>query len=349
MHNAVAYTRTVVLLAFLLPGSPVFSQGGEDQELRIMFYNTENFFDTADDTLAGDDEFLPGGRMNWTIERYNSKLNSVFKMISAAGTGRPPALVGMCEIENFTVIDDLLKRTFLSKHRYKAIHRDSPDERGIDVCLIYDSDIFSALSYSFLVPPGTPDNPFRSRSVLFAEMKSGRDTLFVFVNHWPSRRRGVLDGQDMREVLAGIIRGKCDSLAGSRGPGAAILIMGDFNCPPDENPLASGITGGTGEAGLVNLSDSLSAKGKGSYRYRGVWEMLDQIIVSRSLLGEGQGFRTSVDSFSVFSPSFLLGRDRVYPGLSPWSTYSGYTYTGGFSDHLPVVISLHHHLKDPPE
>jgi predicted extracellular nuclease len=313
--------------------------------IRVMFYNVENLFDIYDDSVKNDDDFLQGGVMRWTNTRYYRKLNSLYKTIASAGEWNMPEIIAMCEVENRRVIQDLLSKTYLSKYNYGIIHEDSPDLRGIDVCMIYRRDLVEVINYSYLIPSGNEINDFHSRSVLFANLRIKSDTLNMIVNHWPSRRGGALAGEDLRKSIAGMVADVCKTINETSAGNGKILIVGDFNCTPDDTEIEMLINSVCSGSVLVNLSLKLCENGEGSYRYRGTWEMIDQVIVSGSLLNPGQGIYTSADRFRIFRPEFLLENDPVYPGFSPFSTYRGYKYHGGYSDHLPVIVDLF--MKSP--
>jgi len=343
---AIRLTGTLVLSAVLfLKGYP---QDSSVPPVRIMFYNVENCFDTYDDTLTDDDEFTPGGVMRWNFTRYKKKINAIYKTITAAGGWEPPALIALCEIENRKVLEDLVIGTNLSKYGYSIIHEESPDLRGIDVCLIYRKDIIEIVKHKYWIPENTSITDFETRSVLYTKCAVRKDTLHIIVNHWPSKRGGVLSEENLRSELADMIRCRADSIASADTDGAKILIMGDFNCPPN-SPVMKTLTGGTGSGvSLINLSES-KPEWNGTYRYKGIWEMIDQVIVTLQLLDCKEGLFTGSDSFRVFQPDFLMRKDPRYPGVSPFSTYQGYRYQGGFSDHLPILIDLMIRPKDLKE
>lgn len=330
-------TGTLSLIIFILCMG--YSQELPKLPVRFMFYNVENLFDIYDDTLTEDNDFLPGGLMRWNLTRYNRKINSLYKTIIAAGEWNPPDIIALCEIENRKVLEDLLFRTNLLKFDYGILHKDSPDERGIDVSLIYRKDIVEIVFSRYWIPSKSGEDIFKSRSILYAKCLIHKDTVHLFVNHWTSRRGGVLAGERLRMDISDLVRSKVDSIAGTNS-GAKIIITGDFNCTPDDavikrltSPTGSGVT-------LVNLSDSLSDEGLGTYRYAGTWELIDQVIVSDWLLKSKSGLSANMRSFRIFKPDFLLRSDPRFPGSRPFSTYLGYRYQGGFSDHLPVLLDL---------
>lgn len=322
------------LIIVLLSVRTVHSQDVEEP-FRVMFYNIENFFDIHDDTLTDDNSFLPGGAMKWNYSRYNKKLNSLYKTIVAAGDWDPPAVIAFCEIEKRNVLEDLVYNTYLSKFRYGIIHEESPDRRGIDVCLIYRKDLVKVAGYDYLIPD---TNNFASRSVLHARLIIHSDTIHFFINHWPSRRGGVLAGEGNRTQIAKMVKGKVESIL-QRDNRSRIILLGDFNCTPDDAIIRSMIYSSGNDTVLINLSGSL-AKNGGTYRYRGAWEMIDQAMVSKSLVFCKNGIYTNEKMLKILSADFLLQKDPNYPGMCPFSTYRGYRYQGGYSDHLPVLLDL---------
>jgi predicted extracellular nuclease len=325
-----------LLILSLIEG---YSQDAKVQSVRIMFYNVENLFDIYDDTITDDDEFLPGSIRRWNYSRYTRKVNSLYKTILAAGEWSPPEVVALCEIENRKVLEDLVYGTNLSKYNYSIVHQDSPDPRGIDVCLIYRNDIVDVFDYRYMQFRDSRGNQIATRSVLYSKCLVLGDTIHLFVNHWPSRRGGVLAGESFRTRIAGMIRDMADSIASFDDPDARIIVMGDFNATPDDQEINM-IAGKSGSGlSLINLSESLSGE-PGTYRYRGTWEMMDQVIVSDRLLNCSSGICLRPGLLRIFKPDFLLRKDPVYPGMTPFSTWLGYRYQGGYSDHLPVLFDL---------
>jgi hypothetical protein len=309
--------------------------------VRLMFYNTENLFDTDDDTLTDDDEFLPDGLMRWNKTRYFKKINSVYKTIIAAGEWNPPAIVGLCEIENRKVLEDLVYGTALSNFGYGIVHEDSPDPRGIDVCMIFRKDLIRVIDQRAWIPPGVRKEDYHSRSVLYVKCAVFGDTIHLIINHWPSRRGGVLAGEPLREEVALMVRNAVDSLYNvSRGE-LKTIIFGDFNCNTDDPVISSLFKSHVfGDNKLINLADQRPKGVLGTYRYMGTWETLDQVIVSEGLLKSRRGLFTERKDFMIFNPDFLLRNDSKYPGMTTFSTYRGYRYIGGFSDHLPVLLDI---------
>jgi hypothetical protein len=333
------------LVLFVLLVSGCFSQESNKPVVRFVFYNVENFFDTNDDTLRKDNDFLPQGSMRWTPTRYRDKINAIYKVLAAAGEWDSPAIVGFCEIEKKSVLQDLIAETYLQKYNYGIVHEESDDLRGIDVCLIYRKDIVKLLSYRYYKPSGLPDMKSKTRSVLYSKLLIYDDTIHLFLNHWPSRRGGTLAEESLRNGISGMVRGETDSILLSVNGHAKIILGGDFNCTPSDNEILALTAKSQNDTGvyngaLVNLSEVSANKGKGTYRYMGAWEMIDQVIVSDWLLKCSGGLYSNESLFRVFKPDFLLKQDPVYPGFTPFSTYRGFRYQGGFSDHLPVILDM---------
>jgi endonuclease/exonuclease/phosphatase family metal-dependent hydrolase len=335
-------TGTLVLMFLFL----TFSYSQEKYNsvpVRIMFYNTENLFDIADDSLKDDNEFLPSGLMRWNQSRYYKKINSVYKTIIAAGEWTPPAIVALCEIENRKVLEDLVNGTYLSNSGYGIIHEESPDPRGIDVCLLFRKELVQIIDHKSWIPRGIKAADFHTRSVLYLKCVILGDTIHFVVNHWPSRRGGVLPGEPVRSEIAMMIRNAVDSLENVSSGMSKIIIMGDFNCGPDDPVIQLLVNPDrTSAQPLVNLAEKYRSDIPGTYRYMGSWEMLDQIIVTPGLLNCSNGLFTDIRNFRIFRPDFLLKTDSKYPGMTTFSTYRGYRYQGGFSDHLPVLLDLDH-------
>lgn len=325
--------NTVLLL--LIDGLSLFAQVAEPG-IRIMFYNVENAFDISDDPSTEDNDFLPKGSRRWNKSRYDAKIKSIYKVITATGSWDPPEIIGFCEVENRQILQDIVWGTYLSKYKYKIVHEDSPDRRGIDVCMIYNPEKVHVLEYRYMIP--SDQEKFSSRSILYARIAAGYDTLHLFFNHWPSRTGGVLPGNDLRHQLASLIRYKIDSLQIESYGRSKIVVTGDFNSTPDDSEMRILVSGT--ESRMVNLSSEQAKVGTGTYKYKGVWELLDQVLVSECLKNCRTGLRVDNRSFRISEQDFLLVKDPRYPGMMPFSTYRGYRYQNGFSDHLPVILTL---------
>jgi len=320
-----------ILLVLMMASAEVVAQ-----EFTVMFYNTENLFDTVDDTLTDDAEFLPEGERRWTYNRYWKKVDALSRVIASAGGWETPFLVGLCEVENRNVVSDLCTRTVLANAGYSIIHHDSPDSRGIDPALMYRSQHVRVIESRAWIPAMAPGEAFSSRNLLYVKTLIQGDTLHLILCHWPSRRGGVLAAERLREAVASLVISKVDSIQAAAVGSASVIVTGDFNSTPAEPVMARMAE----EGGMVNLSAAMANNEKGSYRYRGLWEMIDQVLVSDIMVTGGGELITSPDDFSVFDASFLLEDDPDYPGKRPMATYRAYKWEGGYSDHLPVLVKI---------
>lgn len=313
---------------------------------RILFYNTENLFDTVDDPLVDDAEFLPGSEKKWTEERYRTKLGQIARVLSDAGGDTLPVLAGFCEVENRKTMEDLIATNPLKNAGYRIVHRESPDRRGIDVALIYRSRYFQLLDYAFMPMRFPFDTAVRTRDVLYARgVLLGIDTLHVFVNHWPSRSGGEVESRPLRVAAATAVRLKVDSVF-SANPQARIVITGDFN----DEPMDLSVTGGLrallsydhpGPGNLYEITPEVKKQSPGgTYKYKGVWNLLDHMVVSGSLLDTTRQMYTRVSDIHVLHMDYLLENDTENLGVRPRRTYLGNYYQGGSSDHLPVCLDI---------
>jgi predicted extracellular nuclease len=334
------------IAALLTPGASEVHEArisDDPKHYRVMFYNTENFFDTRDDSLTNDGEFTPRGAMHWNYDRYNIKLNNLYKTIVALGGWQPPDIAGFCEVENKSILADLLYGTPLLKVPYRIIHANSPDRRGIDVALIYNSKTVTLIQsrYYRIPKPG-----LFTRDILYFKACINRDTCHFFINHWPSRSSGQLKTEDDRFSVASRLSFAIDSIFKTKA-NAKIIIMGDFNDEPDDESLRLKLKALTKHDDLrPNFLYNLSSvpeneKFKGTLKFQGQWNLFDQVIVSGSLLNTDKGLFLLPGSYRIFGPSFLLTPDDKFNGYKPYRTYNGYKYQGGFSDHLPVYVDLY--------
>ncbi|NDV66929.1 endonuclease/exonuclease/phosphatase family protein [Bacteroides sp. 224] len=312
---------------------------------RIAFFNVENLFDVCDDPLKDDNEFLPTSHRRWHYGRYKKKLADVARVITAVGEWEPPALVGLCEIENDTVMRDLTFYSPLKEHTYRYVMTNSPDPRGIDVALLYQRDKFKLLSKQS-IPVKFKETKKVSRDILHVSgLIITKDTIDVFVVHFPSRSGGEKETENYRVQASLCLKNSVDSLMSVR-VSPRIIIMGDFNDYPSNRSISEVLIGKTANQSydrkqLYHLLASKSKKKNwGSYRYKGNWGLLDHIIVSGGLLDNQSCFYTDEDKANVSFLPFMLIEDEKYGGLSPFRTYSGMRYQGGFSDHLPVYADF---------
>jgi len=334
-------SHIILLLVFNLS----FGQA-EDPDFKIMFYNVENLFDITDDPETLDEEFTPGSEKAWDAEKYEKKLEDIAAVILAVDKKDLPEIIGLCEVENRKVLEDLSAVRSLRKGNYGIIHYDSPDERGIDCALLYNKEKFS-ISSSNAIPVSFPfDSTETTRDILHVEGQTNDgQTLHLFVNHWSSRWEGERETRPKRLYCAVTLRKAVDAIM-NREPDAGIIIMGDFNDEPTnrsvfEMLLANNKRKNAGDRELFNLMYDLHNKdGEGTYNFRGKWNMLDQIIISRSLLKKGKGLRTDYDAARILKEDFMLYYNEERRQSIPNRTYGGPEYYGGISDHFPVYITL---------
>ncbi len=314
-------------------------------EFRIMFWNTENLFDYHNDSLPGDDEFLPGSIRHWTKERYQKKILNVYKTILAAGINKPPEIIGLCEIESQQVLFDLLKETPFSYFKYRFVHHESPDRRGIDVALLYDPQSVKIVEEYVIPVDLTLAGGGATRDILYVRAGfSFGDTISLFVNHWPSKYGGAGITEEFRKIAAEKLKNRVSTVQ-TDYLAEKILIMGDFNDPPESRSISvhlgckkpDGVINGKL---LYNLSETNAGDIRGTLKYEGMWELLDQFIVNGYILKTKNGLYTGTTKFRIFSPSFLLENDDIYGGKKIFRTWNGMKYQGGFSDHLPVILDL---------
>lgn len=316
--------------------------------IRVLFYNTENLFHPENDSLKRDDDFTPKGMKGWSYYRYNQKLSNIYKVVMAVGGWEPPAIIGFCEVENKKALNDIVYKTPLKKFGYQVIHEESPDRRGIDVGLIYRPDKFQYISHDAIKVTFPFDSTLKTRDILHVKgVVLGKDTLSVFVNHWPSRWGGQAKSEPKRTYVASLVRREIDKLY-AENPNAKVVVMGDMNDHADNISLKE-VLKARGELATVEKGDLfnyMAALDKnwqlGSHKYKGHWGTLDHIIVSEPLLNDQRASRLRVAPVGgqIFAARFLLSEDSKYLGLQPFRTYAGPRFLGGFSDHLPIYIDL---------
>ncbi len=334
-------TTISILLIGLISVQFCWAQPHESKQTRIAFYNVENLFDTTDDPEKNDDEYSPDGQRYWTDYRYWQKSNRMAKAILSIGEWQPPAMVGLAEVENRKVVEDLANTEVLRKFKYKVLHFESPDRRGIDVAMLYREEIVTIL-YAKNLPVKQASNPdFATRDILYAKvLLHQKDTVHLMYCHWPSRYGGQAQSEPNRIRAAEVVRHNVDSIQ-DFNPNAFIIIQGDLNDEWNNTSVKDYLVAPEGKEKLVNLMEELPEL-EGSHRYRGVWSYLDQIIVSQNLL-ENAGLHIKNGVAVVCRQPVLLEADEKYPGQKPFRTYIGMKYHGGFSDHLPIYIDLVHY------
>ena len=297
------------------------------QSLTFVELNCENLFDCMDDSLKQDEEYLPESTRHWTRKRYWRKLNNIAQELLSCSEEGIPDLIALCEVENDSVMVDLSRRSLLRNAGYHYLMTQSPDLRGVDVALLYSPFSFAPITHhSIRVTPVEGMRP--TRDILYV---CGRlitdDTLHVFVVHAPSRYGGERYSRPFRLSVADVLGQAVDSIT-ALTPDARIIVAGDFNDYADSPALKQ-----LYRHGLANATRHAhgAAGVKGTYRYKGDWQHLDHVLLTPSLT-------RLTECATIHAPEFVLEDEPLYGGQRPRRTYQGYTYRGGYSDHLPLVV-----------
>ena len=319
----------VMVFAAVLLLSPLICKAQESEKdgTLVMFWNLENFFDWTDQgTGESDREFSSMGERHWTRKKFYAKCDAISKtmMWMADRYGRMPDVAGFAEVENRRVLKMLLESTLLRKYGYEIVHFESGDRRGIDVALIYRTEVFDKVGESVRTPESEGEK-MDTRDILTVRLrrKSDGENVNFIVNHHPSKFSGSKASEGRRMAVMKSLSELCDSLLKSP-ENAEIVAMGDFNDNPDGEQFAllEGI--------LVNKSGILHEEGEGTIRYEGRWDLIDMFFTSPDLAGRSE--------MRIERVPFLMMRERKHPGEKPFRTYSGPRYIGGVSDHCPIIL-----------
>lgn len=345
--------KTVLILLFLPCFIWIRAQEGKTYRIRsIAFYNVENLFDIYNDSLTFDDDRTTLGKDHWTQKRYEQKLFNISKVLSEIGkkeTRSAPDIIGLCEVENKQVLDDLINHPNLRGKEYGIVHFDSPDERGIDVALLYKKSVFLPTSFSSHRLLLTKDEEFRDYTrdqLVVGGLMDGEEIHFI-VNHWPSRSGGEQRSRPNRIAAAKLNRHIIDSIAREE-PRAKIISMGDLNDDPIDYSLKKilKIKGGKEilePTDLYNPMEALHKKGYGSLAYRDNWNLFDQLFFTANFI-TGPSLELKFWKAGIFKSPYLVDQKGRYRGY-PYRTYANGNYVGGYSDHFPVYILL---IKEQP-
>ncbi|MCZ8355894.1 MAG: endonuclease/exonuclease/phosphatase family protein [Cyclobacteriaceae bacterium] len=321
------------LFVFLFYCSFFVIQPSQAQTNIVGFYNVENLFDTEDDPLINDAEFLPAGANQWTPDRYFIKLQNMSSVLKGINAD----IIGLAEVENRKVLEDLVQHPNLIAKRYQIIHFDMDDGRGIDVALLYKPSVFKPFKIVKL-PIADPREPkFKTRDILWVKGLFQGDTLHFIVNHWPSRSGG--GKEDKRLLAAQVLRRAIDSVM-VINPISKMVMVGDFNDDPNNKSIKKILCAENEkrEEILVNASEPTFKKGYGTLYYNGIWNLFDQIIISKNLEQGVQHYVPS--SFTVYVTPEMLEKEGRYAGAPRRTFRSGQFDENGFSDHLPVYIKI---------
>ena len=312
------------------------------ERFRIVFYNVENLFDYFNDSTTLDDEFIPNDGRFWSKARYQAKQRKIAKVLIATGGWEPPALIGLCEVENRYVLNSLTGFTPLRSAGYEIIHQDSKDRRGIDVAALYRPEKFELIDYFYYSIDFPFDLESKTRDILHVIGKlPNQDTLHYFVNHWPSKFGGEFETQPKRLFAAGFLKQKTDSVM-KASPNASLVISGDFNDEPESESMISGLGIKTqkpvASTELYNLMYDIRFK-TGTHSFENKWSILDQFIVNGNLINGQNNTSVYRGTAQVFDMPFLIV-EGVTGATRPFRTYQGPNYLGGYSDHLPILLDL---------
>jgi hypothetical protein len=311
----------------------------------VGFYNLENLFDTINDVEnAISEEFTPSGPKQWTEKRYHEKLSNMAYAISTIATDITPdglAILGVSEIENRGVLEDLVKQEAIKDRKYDVVHYDSPDRRGVDVGLLYQPK-YLTVTHTASHTLHMVDSNFKTRDQLVVTGLLNGEEMHFIVNHWPSRSGGEKRSRPKRNAAGQLTRHIVDSLL-NLNPNAKIMVMGDLNDDPinpsvKEYLRTKGKVEQLEEGDLFNPYYKLYRDGIGSLAYRDTWNLFDMVIVSKGLLGDDKSdykFYTA----RVHNKNYLKQKEGAYAGY-PHRTFAGGVYLGGYSDHFPVYIVL---------
>lgn len=339
------FLSALLALAVALGASAQATDKKQFMVFGVAFYNLENLFDTINNNGKYDLEFSPKGSRQWNAEKYHSKINNLARAISSMTTPTTPmgpAVIGVSEIENKSVLDDLVRQPSIRKWHLQVVHHDSPDRRGVDVGLLYNPRLFKLVDVSN-TPLIIPSNPtFRTRDQMCVTGVMGGDTVSIIVNHWPSRLGGQEQSSYLREAAAALSKHIADSLWSIR-PNQGVIIMGDLNDDPQDKSCAVELgakreAAGVTAHGFYNPWWKMLDDGIGTLAYKSQWNLFDQIIVSGTLLEQNTGglryWKCQVNNFD-----FLIDRQGNRQGY-PLRTFASGSWLNGYSDHFPTEIFL---------
>jgi predicted extracellular nuclease len=330
--------RKILILSILLLLFHVNlqAQNNKGGQFKIAFYNTENLFDTIDDPTKSDEDFLPNSKVAWNSARYDHKIDNMARVLVAIDSIDLPAVIGLAEVENMSVLNDLISKPGLRKGNYGVILEEGSDPRGIDVALIYRKNVMQYIGHKAF-PSATS---FKTRNLLYVKLiDAKKDTFHIFINHWKSRSGGEQETEPQRLENASTLKHLTDSILAMNSH-ANLIIMGDFNDEPNNKSLSEILGAGKPEKqssfkGLYNLMFDRFLQGEGTLYYKD-WDLFDQIIVSGNLLVKKRKGAFIPPPFAyIFKPEWILFKNKKGE-MIPNRTAGSKDYFGGFSDHLPV-------------
>ncbi len=338
--------KTILVTVLSLFTLTAFSQTKQYKVACVAFYNLENLFDTIIDLNPEkilQEDFTPNGPKQWNTEKYYQKLDNMARVISDIGTDFSPtgaAIVGVSEVENRLVLEDLVKRPAIASRNYKIVHFDSPDERGIDVALLYQPSVFKVINssaHSIVLPKNN-----YTRDLLVVKGILDNEEMYFMVDHWPSRGGGQKRSAPLRNAVAEHDRGIIDSIL-EINPNAKIVFMGDLNDDPIDESVekylnANGNIKKLKEGQLYNTMYKKFKNGIGTLAYQNNWNLFDQIIITQSFLNKDKSTFQFHKSY-IYNKKYLVEKEGNFKGY-PLRTYSFGEYRGGYSDHFPSYIII---------
>ncbi|MGG6229517.1 endonuclease/exonuclease/phosphatase family protein [Tenacibaculum sp. SDUM215027] len=304
----------------------------------VAFYNVENLFDTVDNPNTYDNDFTPNGKLKWGKKKYHHKLRKITSVISQLGNNQsayPPVIIGLVEVENAMVVNDLVKHKNLSKFNYDYVHYDSPDERGIDVALMYNQDFFEVISsetYPLLLTDDRGEVDY-TRDLLVVKGMFNDELVHVLVNHWPSRREGETESEKNRIKAAQLTRSIIDKIK-KEEKAPKFIVMGDFNDDPTNKSIKEYLISDD----LYNPMKPLYERGLGTTTHYKKWHLFDQIMFSKAFFNVNESKHSFLNA-KIYNKDWLKIYKGKYKG-SPFRTFIGPFYKGGFSDHFPIYVTF---------
>lgn len=314
----------------------------------MMFWNLENYFDPFNNHCTDDDDFTPQGAKHWTWRKFEKKRDDISKTIMLVKDeyGIWPAVIGLCEVENYLVLKQLVQNTPLARVGYKILISQSKDKRGINTAMLYNPDIYTNIKTRF-VPIIDNGDTLQTRYILYSKGIINRlDTVNIFINHWPSKLQGEEESTKKRMLVSNILKQYTDSIL-VKNHKANIILMGDFNDNKDSSPIKN-------LKQFINLSQftKLNKNIRGTYKFKANWEIIDHFIVSKNFIYDTidavnkdistyKWIYTKLEGMTIFTHNFLLIPDKKYNGFMLNRTMLGPRYNGGVSDHLPIILKIY--------
>ncbi len=316
-------------------------QTTDTNTIPIAFYNCENLFDTNNDPDVDDDDFTPTGKYHYTQKVYHQKLHNIATVIQSMANGDGPTIMGMAEVENPNVLNDLCSQPELNRKNYKYIITSGPDPRGINVALLYKSDLFTPLSTEKIRVDLSAFGNSKTRDILHVSGILNADTIHIFVNHWPSRLGEEETSIAKRQAAANADKQALEALY-KTNPNARVIFMGDFNDNPDDVTITHTLgavaeKANTSVSSLYNPWINIYKSGEGTEEFRNHWNLFDQIMLSGNMLNQGQHLHYL--KAEIYKPDFIVDHYKDHKG-QPHRSFVGTHWINGYSDHFPVIMYL---------